>query len=100
MIDELRGLPSKPYIIICLPVPAFPERWGIRDSIIKVDLIPMIKKVSEHKNVDLINLYKPLSSHAEWFPDKIHPNAEGAQKMAEIISKKLIKVKKKILRRG
>lgn len=100
MINEFKALPSKPFVMICYPVPAYSEHWGIRDSIIKVDLIPMIKKISEQNHVELIDLYKPLSNHADWFPDKIHPNREGARKMAEVISKKLIKIKKKILERN
>jgi lysophospholipase L1-like esterase len=100
MINEFKALPSKPFVIICFPVPAYPERWGIRDSIIKADLMPMIKKVAKQNHIELINLYKPLSNHAAWFPDKIHPNKEGAGKIAEVISKKLLKFRKKILRRN
>ncbi len=44
----------------------------------------------------MIDLFKPLSNHAESFPDKIHPTKEGATEMAYVISKKLLKSKKKI----
>jgi len=100
MINEFRALSSKPLVILCFPVPAYPERWGIRDSIITVELIPYIKKVAKQTKTELIDLYKPLSNHASWFPDKIHPNIEGARKMAEIVSKKLLKLKKKIVKRN
>ncbi|HEY4785261.1 MAG TPA: hypothetical protein VIH57_04400, partial [Bacteroidales bacterium] len=88
-----------PFIFICLPVPAYPERWGIRDSIIKGDLAHLVKITARQNKVQLIDLYKTLSNHPEWFPDKIHPNIEGAGKMAAVISKKLLKYKKKIVGR-
>jgi acyl-CoA thioesterase I len=100
MIDEFRTLPSKPMIFICFPVPAFPEYWGIRDSIIRADVIPLIKEVAKKNHVKIINLYKPLKKHADWFPDKIHPNAAGAGLMANVIEKVLVKNKKKILARN
>jgi lysophospholipase L1-like esterase len=99
MINEFKALPSKPVIFICFPVPAYPERWGIRDSIIRVDVIPMVKKVGKINDVKIIDLYKPLSNHAEWFLDKIHPNAIGAGEMAKVIDKVLVKNKKKIEKR-
>ncbi len=99
MITEFKSLPSKPFIFICLPVPAYPERWGIRDSIIKADLLPLVKKIAKLNKVKLIDLYTPMSHHAEWFPDKIHPNTEGAAKIAEVISRQQLKFKNKILRR-
>ena len=99
MINEFKSLPSKPIIFLCLPVPAFPERWGIRDSIITTDIIPMIKKVVKATKVKTIDLHKPFIDHGDWFPDKIHPNAEGAGEMARIIEKKLLKFRKKILQR-
>lgn len=99
MIKEFRELPSKPYIFICLPVPAYAKNWGISDSIIRIDIIPMIKSVSKKNNIPIIDLYKPLNKHAEWFPDKIHPNAKGAREMAKVINKVLLKNNKKIEKR-
>lgn len=99
MINEFRELPSKPYIFICMPVPAYAKSWGISDSIIRVDIIPMIKSIGKKNNVPIIDLYKPLNKHAEWFTDKIHPNVIGAREMAKVINKILLKNIKKIEKR-
>ncbi len=99
MINEFRVLPSKPYIFICLPVPAYSKLWGISDSTIRADIIPMIISVGKKNNAPVINLYKPLSNHVEWFTDKIHPNAAGAGEIAKIINKMLLKNKKNIEKR-
>lgn len=99
MINEFRALPSKPYIFICLPVPAYTKIWGISDSIIRIEIIPMIKLIGKRNNVPIIDLYQPLNKHAEWFTDKIHPNAAGAKEMAKVIYNVLLKIKKKIEKR-
>jgi acyl-CoA thioesterase I len=99
MINEFKALPSKPYIFICLPVPAYAKTWGISDSIIRLELIPRIKSVGKKNKVPIIDLYQPLNKHAEWFTDNIHPNAKGAKEMAKIIAKVILQNKKKIEKR-
>jgi lysophospholipase L1-like esterase len=99
MIEEFRSLSSKPLVFICYPVPAYPDRWGISDSTIRADVIPMIQIVSKKSNAPIIDLYAPLSNHAEWFPDKIHPNAIGAAEIAKTVKKVLLKNKRKIIKR-
>jgi len=85
MIDRFAELPSSPRIWICHPVPAYPERWGISDTLIKNEAIPLISQVTRSKHVPVIDLYGPLSGKPELFPDQIHPNAEGAHGIAKEI---------------
>jgi acyl-CoA thioesterase-1 len=85
MIDRFAELPSKPRIWICQPVPAYGERWGITDIIIKNEVIPLINRIARSKHVPVIDLYGPLSDKPEMFPDQIHPNAEGAHGIAKEI---------------
>jgi len=99
LIKEFRDLPSRPMVFICLPAPAYGVKWGIRDSIIRADVIPMLKRVAKLNHVLIINLNKPLSNHPEWFPDLIHPNATGAGKIAEVVAATMVKRNKKIISR-
>jgi acyl-CoA thioesterase-1 len=85
MIDRFAELPSKPRIWICEPVPAYGERWGISETIIKNEVIPLIDRIARSKHVSVIDLYDPLSGKPELFPDQIHPNAEGAYDIAKVI---------------
>ncbi len=85
MIDRFAELPSNPRIWICRPVPAYGERWGISETIVKNEVIPLINQISHSRNVPVIDLYEPLSGKPEQFPDKIHPNAEGAHGIAKEI---------------
>ena len=85
MIDRFAELPSSPRIWICQPVPAYPERWGISDTRIKNEVIPLVDQIAHSKHVQVIYLYEPLSGKPELFPDLIHPNAEGAHGIAKEI---------------
>ena len=85
LIDSFLDLSSHPKIFVCKPVPAFKVMWGIRDSIIVNDMIPIIEKISKEKKVEIIDLYKALMGKENLFPDAIHPNEEGAALMAKEI---------------
>lgn len=86
MIHSFQNLPSRPTVWICYPVPAFPGDWGIRDEVIKNEVIPRIDTVAEKAEVRIIDLYTALSNRGELFPDTVHPNAAGAKVMAETIA--------------
>ncbi len=96
LVDTLQAMPLHPVIFVCLPVPAYASKWGISDSIINVDVIPMVKSVAKQRKLKVIDLNTVLQNHAELFPDKIHPNAEGAGLMAEKIASELTKSSKSI----
>ena len=85
MIDRFKALPAAPKVWVCLPVPAYPERWGISDARICKAVIPRVKQVAEDTGIQLIDLYRPLSGRPGLFPDAIHPNAEGAGLIAESV---------------
>jgi len=85
MVDHFAGLPSKPKIFLCLPVPVYKTRWGINAKDLAY-YMPIIKKVAKAKGTGLIDLHTALSNQEALFPDKIHPNVEGAKKMAETIA--------------
>jgi lysophospholipase L1-like esterase len=85
MVDHFAGLPGKPKIFLCLPVPVYKTRWGINAKDLAY-YMPIIKKVAEAKDTGLIDLHTALSNQEALFPDKIHPNAEGAKKMAQTIA--------------
>jgi lysophospholipase L1-like esterase len=85
MITSFDTLSSKPKIYLIKPVPVFQTRWGITDSIVKNEVIPLIIKIAKENELPLIDLYTPFIGKGDLFPDHIHPNAEGAGEMAKII---------------
>ncbi|AQT66948.1 Acetylxylan esterase precursor [Anaerohalosphaera lusitana] len=83
LIDNYRRVNPDARIWICKPVPAFPGRWGIRESVIKDEMLHMVDEIAEEKNVCEIDLHETLTGKGDLFPDTVHPNAEGARVMAQ-----------------
>ena len=91
MVMKFRKLPSKPRVILLLPVVSFvQDTTGIWDPIIVKSVIPHIQQVAYDYEVEVINLHSLLINRRELFPDKIHPNKEGATLTAEKIYKYLV----------
>lgn len=86
-IQEWKALTSKPKIYICYPVPVFKDNFGIRDAVVKGEIIPAIKAIAKAEKVKIIDLYKALTGHGVLFPDGVHPNKEGAVLLAEAVRK-------------
>jgi alpha-L-fucosidase len=82
LVASFRTLDSHPRIFLCTPVPAFPGDWGISDSVVREGVVPIVRSVARSEGLTLVDLYGALSGKAEFFPDKVHPNEEGALAMA------------------
>lgn len=88
MIDELKVLDSHPRILLAYPVKAWKDSWTINDSVITNAIIPAIDRLAKKNKLEVIDLHTPFSApeaEALMQRDGIHPRAEGARKMAEII---------------
>jgi acyl-CoA thioesterase I len=84
-------LPSKPTVYACLPPPAFPGDWGIDDVRIRLGVIPKVKKAAEELKLPVIDLYAEFDRRGNLFPDKVHPNAAGAERIAAAVAKAIKK---------
>lgn len=83
MIDAFSALPAKPKIYLCSPAKVYSANSpGINDSIIVNGVIPMVQKLVKKNKLQLIDLHTVMSGKEELFPDKIHPNEQGAKIMA------------------
>ncbi|HUN65034.1 MAG TPA: alpha-L-fucosidase [Bacteroidota bacterium] len=71
-----------PRIYLCTPVPAFPGDWGISDSIIRSEIVPLVHQVARDSHVEVIDLYAALTGKPDYFPDKVHPGLDGARAIA------------------
>jgi acyl-CoA thioesterase I len=92
LIRQFKQLDSKPRVFLCHPVPSFDEQWGIRDDIIRNEVIPLIDGAAREQRLKVIDLYEALNGKSELFPDGIHPNAAGAKVIAETVYKALTTV--------
>ena len=90
MIDAFRQANPQVKVYCALPVPVYPPgAFKIRDEIVKPEIVPLIKKIAEENKCELIDLYTALSDKPQLFPDKVHPNEEGAALIAKAVHKAL-----------
>lgn len=85
MIAELRKANPKVIIYCCLPPPAFPGKWGIKDAVIKGEIIPLILKVAQDTGCNVIDLYAALDGKKELVPDTVHPGPDGQKRLAAAV---------------
>jgi lysophospholipase L1-like esterase len=85
MIAALRALPAKPRVLLCLPTPVFKVMWGINDDVITKELTPILRQVAAETGAELVDLRTPLLDKQAWFPDNVHPNAQGAALIAKTV---------------
>lgn len=85
LLDAFKALPSKPKIYLCYPSKVYQIGSHITDDIISKEIIPMIKKVAKQNNLPIIDLHTAMDGIPQLFPDRIHPNEEGAKIMAKAV---------------
>ena len=76
----------KTQIFLCTPIPAFKSTWNINDSVIVNGVIPIQQEVAKEYGLQVIDLHTLFGNDSNMMvADGIHPNADGARRMAEII---------------
>jgi hypothetical protein len=84
--DTLATLPGNPEIYYCIPVPAFGDtRYNIIPDLVNDSIVPAIREFLQERRLNIIDCYSPFIDSVQYFPDGIHPNDSGTQKLAEII---------------
>ena len=83
IVESFQALSSKPKIFLCLPVPIYGVgNYGLTNENLIAGVLPGVRKIADATKVTLLDMNTPLSGHAEWFGDRIHPNGEGAKMIA------------------
>lgn len=87
LIDTLRAVNADVKIWICRMTPIFDRhrrfKSGTRDWFWQIQ--DAIEKVAQLCNVGLIDLHEPLYNRPDLFADALHPDAEGAQIIANTV---------------
>ena len=87
IISGVHPFAGQPKIYLVLPPPIFQNNINLTSSIFTEQIIPKIRQVASDLNLPLIDVYTPLLNHPEDFSDGVHPNAQGAQIIANTIAK-------------
>jgi lysophospholipase L1-like esterase len=82
LVKIFSGLASKPKVYVGLPTPVpEPGNWGITETNI-VKEMPIIKGIASRLNLSIIDMHAILEKKPQDFPDRVHPNNDGAAEMA------------------
>ena len=96
MVLDFQKLSSNPKIYLCYPAKSYIETGkSINDQNIVNGVIPYINAVSKSLNIPIIDLHSKTSGMSKNFPDRVHPNVQGATVLAETIYE-AIKGEKKV----
>lgn len=77
----------KKKIFLCTPIPAFKQTWNINDSVIVNGIIPVQQEVAKEYGLQVIDLHTLFANDSDkMLFDGIHPDGNGARRMAEIIA--------------
>jgi acyl-CoA thioesterase-1 len=87
LLNHLRALPKEPQVFVCTPVPVHRDAFGIRETVVRDEIVPAVNEVAESSELPVIDLYGALREAGDLFPDGVHPNAAGAKKIAEAVAK-------------
>lgn len=85
LIGRFRAANPAAKIVLCLPPPAFPAGMGISEAVLVAEILPRIRQVAIEEQLTLLDLHTPLADAGALFPDKIHPDVEGAGRIARLV---------------
>ncbi len=92
LIEAFLKANPKAKVYLCTPVPVIGKgNFGINNEMVLGEIIPQIKKVAVELKLPVIDLYTALDGHPEVFPDRVHPNDDGAELMAKAVAAALKK---------
>jgi lysophospholipase L1-like esterase len=85
IISAYRALATAPrFIVLHRLAPLFPGQTYYGSPVV-TNVNDLIRTAADRSGADTVDLFAPLAGHPEWFPDKLHPNADGARRIAEVI---------------
>ncbi len=89
MIETIERLPSRPHVIVCSIPPIFTDYPNGIKAEREKEINVLIKKVADIAGVDFFDINTLLSHKSSLFIDGVHPNVNGDQVIAKLISKKI-----------
>lgn len=86
MIDTFQFRNPNTKFLVCLPPPIFEgSQYGHDNDILENEIKLLIDSVAELTGATLIDFHTPFVDSVQLFPDFLHPDVNGAQKMGEIL---------------
>ncbi|MDB6138212.1 MAG: putative xylanase [Verrucomicrobiaceae bacterium] len=90
LVEAFQKANPKAKVYLCTPVPVIGAgNFGINNEMVQGEIIPLIKQVAAAMKLPVIDLYAALDGHPEMFPDRVHPNDDGATLIAKTVHEAL-----------
>ena len=84
LVHHYKALPSKPQVIVMTPPPLMPGREDRRMNNLKNELAPHVRRIAKEEGLVVLDLHDlPRLADPTLYPDKVHPNSDGARIIAE-----------------
>lgn len=94
LIQSFTQLSSHPRVVLMAAMPSWvKDTTGIWDPVIVKKINPHIQHVAYTDDVEMIDMHAPFVDQEANTPDKIHPNKDGATRMAKLIYENIIREK-------
>lgn len=90
-ISSYLELECAPTVYVMIPPRIYLEQDGgnCDDATVGGELTEAVNQIATELGIEVIDLYTLTTDHPEWFPDGLHPNAEGNRAIAELINEKI-----------
>lgn len=85
LIEHYRGPGALVYVAPPPPVVP-PGAFDIPADVVSGEVVPLVRQVATDAGAPLIDIFAALGGKSGNFPDKIHPDAAGAQLIAETVA--------------
>ncbi len=92
LVEAFQKANPKVKVFLCTPAPVIGKgNFGIREEIVKPEIIPLVKQVATEMKLEVIDIYSALAGKDALIPDRVHPNDEGATIIAKTVFEALDK---------
>lgn len=85
LVETISAWPRAPHVLLVNPPPLFPPLPEFCIETLDGVIRPAICRTAKARGLPCINAYTPLIHRAGWFPDRLHPGAEGAAAIAGLV---------------
>ena len=84
LVDHYRMLGAVVYV--ATPPPVYGSgAYDIPPDVVSTQVVPRVRQLATDMNAPLVDVFTALSGKSQYFPDNVHPNAAGAQLIAETV---------------